>query len=71
MKRQLPMLQFTHEQWAALPPEACLEASGRRFTYLTRAVTAEGGLVAREERILYEVQLVEAPVPNFGLPTDA
>lgn len=71
MGRQLPMLQFTREEWAALPPEACLEAAGRRFTYVVRLVPRGGGLPPREERILYEVQLVDAPVPNHGLPVDA
>ena len=69
--RQPPKLLFTIEEWTQVPPDARFEAGGRRFTYHARRVDRGAGLPPVQERILYEVELVERPVPNHGLPGGA
>jgi hypothetical protein len=68
MARQTPKLLYTRDEWAQVPPEARLEVSNRRFTYLVQAPSdVERARGVRERRVLYEVELVPEPVPGHGL----
>lgn len=71
MGRQPPKLLLTLQEWAQVPPEARLEASGRRFTYTTRSPTAdERARGVGERRILLEVEIVDQPIAGQGAPDD-
>ena len=70
MARQRPKAYYTREEWAQVPPVLRLEAGDRLFTYVVRQVARRDGWAQHEERILYEVELVDTPVPGFGLPPE-